>query len=150
MSNQVITYDSDNFVKHKRSPLTIREQKFVIKYLETGDEYEAYKLAGFKGSNTVKGVNKLLNKPTVRAEIEQRMELMRKQSIASSIEVMEYFSKVMRGEIKDQFGLDAPLAERTKAAQELVKRTFDLEYKEKQIEEANIAPEISIKLDWGI
>ena len=32
----------------------------------------------------------------------------------------------MRGEVKDQFGLDAPLAERTKAAVELAKRKVDV------------------------
>ena len=35
----------------------------------------------------------------------------------------------MRGEVKDQFGLDAPLAERTKAAVELAKRKVDVAQK---------------------
>ena len=39
---------------------------------------------------------------------------------------MRYFTSVMRGEVKDQFGLDAPLAERTKAAVELAKRKVDV------------------------
>ena len=47
-------------------------------------------------------------------------------SIADAAEVMQYFTSVMRGEIKDQFGLDAPLAERTKAAVELAKRKVDI------------------------
>ena len=42
---------------------------------------------------------------------------------------MEYLTKVMRGELKDQFGLEASLSERTKAAQELAKRTIDIENK---------------------
>lgn len=47
--------------------------------------------------------------------------------IASAAEIMQYFTSVMRGEISDQFGLDAPLAERTKAAVELAKRKIDIE-----------------------
>lgn len=45
-----------------------------------------------------------------------------KRRIADADEVLDYLSGVMRGEIKDQFGLDASLQDRTKAAQELLKR----------------------------
>ena len=38
---------------------------------------------------------------------------------------MKYLTDVMRGKIKDQFDLDASLSERTKAAQELLKRNVD-------------------------
>ena len=51
----------------------------------------------------------------------------------------------MRGEIKDQFGLDASLNDRTKAAQELAKRTVDVENRIKGVPDT----QISIKLDWG-
>lgn len=42
--------------------------------------------------------------------------------IADADEVLQYLSDVMRGKVKDQFGLDASLQDRTKAAQELMKR----------------------------
>lgn len=42
---------------------------------------------------------------------------------------MEFFSKVMRGEVKDQFGLESTLADRLKAANELARRTVDIENK---------------------
>ena len=58
---------------------------------------------------------------------------------------MEYFTRVMNGEEKDQFGLDAPLSERTRAAQELAKRTIDLDNR-MQGKADNV---IQIKLDWG-
>ena len=38
---------------------------------------------------------------------------------------MQYLTSVMRGEVKDQFDLDAPLSERTRCAQELLKRNMD-------------------------
>ena len=57
---------------------------------------------------------------------------------------MEYFSSVMRGDIKDQFGLDAPLSERTKAASELAKRTIDIENRRAGEPDQLVA----VKLDW--
>lgn len=70
---------------------------------------------------------------------------MKRRSVADAEEVMEYFSSVMRGEVKDQFGLDAPLSERTRAAQELAKRTIDIENR------ANGKADnvVEIKLDWS-
>ena len=44
------------------------------------------------------------------------------QRIASQDEVLQYLTKVMRGEEKDQFGLDASLQDRTKCAELLGKR----------------------------
>ena len=50
----------------------------------------------------------------------------------------------MRGEVKDQFGLDAPLSERTAAAKELAKRVIDVE---KDAEA--VVPEIKVTLNWS-
>ena len=38
---------------------------------------------------------------------------------------MRFLTSVMRGEVKDQFDLDAPLSERTNAAKEILKRNMD-------------------------
>lgn len=70
---------------------------------------------------------KLLSKDYIKDEIVHRSEMMRTKDIADATEVMVYLSKVMRGEIKDQFGLDAPLSERTAAAKELNRRFTELE-----------------------
>ena len=45
--------------------------------------------------------------------------------IADVAEVMRFLTSVMRGEVKDQFDLDAPLSERTNAAKEILKRNMD-------------------------
>ena len=73
--------------------------------------------------------NIILNKLYIADEIKYRQELRKKESIATGEQVMEFFSKVMRGEVKDQFGLEAPLSERLKAANELARRTVDIENK---------------------
>ena len=58
---------------------------------------------------------------------------------------MQFFSAVMRGEVKDQFGLDATLSDRTRAAQEIAKRTVDIENRKAGEPDQLVA----IKLDWS-
>ena len=68
--------------------------------------------------------------------------------VASSQEVMDFLTKVMRGEVQDQFGLEAPVSERIKAADLLAKRTIDID--NRMAGKNNMeTPEIQIKLDWG-
>ena len=50
------------------------------------------------------------------------MKVLDEKRIAKGEEVLQYLTKVMRGEEKDQFGLDASLQDRTKAAELLGKR----------------------------
>ena len=47
---------------------------------------------------------------------------MDKALIADSNEVLRFYSAVMRGEVKDQFGLDASLTDRLKAGDSLICR----------------------------
>lgn len=128
-------------------PLTVKEMAFVDAYMTDMDAGKAAKQAGFGGSDpTLSGIgSKLLTRPNVLNEIQRRIEIMRRKGIASSEEVMNYLTKVMRGEIKDQFGLDAPLSERTKAAQELAKRTIDLENRA----QGKADSVLEIKVDWS-
>ena len=74
-------------------------------------------------------MNNLLNNNYIAEEIKFRQEQRQKESIATGQQVMEFFSKVMRGEVKDQFGLESTLADRLKAANELARRTVDIENK---------------------
>lgn len=125
--------------------LTTRQKLFIDKYIELDNATQAAIAAGYseKGAGVVG--SRLLNHSKIKAEILRRQDEMRKSTIASAQEVMEYFTKVMKGEILDQFGLEAPLSERTRAAQELAKRTVDLENRAKGQADA----EIKITLDWS-
>ena len=60
----------------------------------------------------------------ISAYIKTRLDEINREQIASTDEVMRFFTSVLRGTEKDQFGLDASLADRIKAGQEIVKR-FD-------------------------
>lgn len=85
-----------------------------------------------------------LKKPAVQDEYWRQMEQIKKHNIADGTEVMMYFTSVMRGEIKDQFGLDASLSDRTTAAKELAKRTVDMENRMAGKPDAVV----TISLDW--
>jgi phage terminase small subunit len=104
--------------------LTPKQSAFIDYYLELGNATEAYKKAyDCKNDVTARtNANKNLQKPTIKAYIDQRRAQMDEERIAKPEEVLKYLTSVMRGEIKDQFDLDAPLQERTRAAEALAKR----------------------------
>ena len=66
-----------------------------------------------------------MKKPVVLEYIQKRQKQIDDARIADITEIMQYLTSVMRGEVKDQFDLDAPLSERTRCAQELLKRNMD-------------------------
>lgn len=115
------------FSTHDGHALTPREAKFINEYLVSGNGAESVRKAGYKQKAPSRYAVELLRKPYINAEVTYRLEQAKTVAIADATEVMQYLTSVMRGEIKDQFGLEAPLAERTKAAQELAKRTVDVE-----------------------
>lgn len=105
--------------------VTIKQKKFADLYIETGNKTQSYIDAGYKA--TTRGVaeanaRKLLANYSVQQYIQKRMEELEENSIASQKEVLQYLTKVMRNEEKDQFGLDASLQDRTKCAELLGKR----------------------------
>lgn len=129
--------------------LTPIECQFIQEYIKTGNLAEAVnRLPGCENKTRTNcsylGI-RLLKRPNIQAEIKRVMENIQKDTIATADEVMQYFSSVMRGEVKDQFGLEAPLSERTKAAQELAKRTVDIVNKQNGTADQTI----EIKLDWS-
>ena len=102
--------------------LTPKQKAFADAYIETGNASESMRRAGYSEKNVnVTGSQNLAN-PSVSAYIKERMAELESQRVASADEVMRFFSSVMRGEVKDQFGLDASLQDRLNAGKELMKR----------------------------
>ena len=129
------------------TPLTPVEQKFIREYIKIGRGGDALHKADKtlpldKCSRTAA---EILKQPNVQKEVRKIMAEIHDATVADSVEVLKYFTSVMRGEVKDQFGLEAPLSERTKAAQELAKRTVDIENRKAGEPDQTIA----IKLDWS-
>lgn len=109
--------------------LTPKQKAFADAYIETGNASESMRRAGYSEKNVnVTGSQNLAN-PSVSAYIKERMAELEAQRVASADEVMRFFSSVMRGEVKDQFGLDASLQDRLNAGKELMKRYAAIEPK---------------------
>lgn len=100
--------------------LTERQKRFIDYYIETGNATESAKLAGYKGKNLNKIGSENLTK--LDTYIQEKLKSKEKERIASQDEVLEYLTRVMRGQEKDQFDLDASLQDRTKCAELLGKR----------------------------
>jgi len=132
---------------HEGYPLTEQEARFIDEYCVHGNGRQAY-IAAYPNTSpksATQNAHRLISKDYIISEINYRLEMARQESIATASEIMNYFSAVMRGEIKDQFGMEAPLSERTKAAVELAKRQIDIPQRLAD----NKPPEIKITLDWG-
>ena len=63
-----------------------------------------------------------LSKPSISSYIQERQKQIDDERIADIAEIQRFYSSVLRGEVKDQFGLDASLETRIAAGRELMKR----------------------------
>lgn len=102
--------------------LTPKQKAFCDYYLELGNATEAAIKAGYnkKTARQIGSMN--LTKVDIKQYIEERLKSIEDARIAKGEEVLQYLTRVMRGEEKDQFGLDASLQDRTKCAELLGKR----------------------------
>lgn len=107
--------------------LGVREKKFVYYYIETGDLVQAVEMAGFKTTSPKAYARKLLEKGKIQKELRRQLDSLQNEAIASADEIMRFYTEAMRGQIKDQFGLEATLADRMKAADALAKRQIDMQ-----------------------
>ena len=131
----------------KPRSISIKEKAFAREYVKHGNATEAIKKAGFKVGNdnsaSTKG-HQLLQRIQVQKEIQRLMGKKEEKAIASAADVMEFFTRCMLGEEKDQFGLDISAADKIKAAIELAKRTVDIDNRVKGIPDQAV----TIKVDW--
>ena len=104
---------------------TPKQKAFADEFLKCGNMTEAAKRAGYSEKTARQSGAENMKKPVVLEYIQKRQKQIEDASIADIKEVMQYLTRVMRGEVKDQFDLDAPLSERTRCAQELLKRNMD-------------------------
>ena len=102
--------------------LTPKQKAFSDEYLICGNATEAAKKAGYNPKSARQIATENLAKPSISAYIAERQKQIENSRIADVKEVMEFYSAVMRGEVKDQFDMDASLTDRLSAGRELMKR----------------------------
>ena len=136
--------NENNTIADTKYKLTKKQSDFAIYYVELGNAIQAAIKAGYSKTTAYVQAYRLLDHPGIQKKIHHLQHSDVKHKIATATEVMDFFTKVMNGEVKDQFGLEASLSDRLKAANELAKRTVDIEQKAEEKDNS-----IHIKLDWG-
>ena len=110
--------------------LTQKQKKFADYLVKLGRDRatEAAKLAGYSEKSARQSGYANMQKASVKAYIEERLKTAaepreraeaERKLVADGDEVLRFLSATMRGEVKDQFGLDAQRKDRLAAAKEL-------------------------------
>lgn len=115
--------------RKKRAPLQVltdQHKMFCAEYLRTSNAVQSY-IKAFPDERreykcSAAQATALLKEPIVQEYYRKISQAHENANIAKAEEVLAYFTRVMRGEEKDQFGLDASLSDRNKAAEALGKR----------------------------
>lgn len=102
--------------------MTPKQKAFADYYIQTGNATEAARKAGYKDKFLNTHASKMLHNATIANYIAKKIEPDEEKRIATAEEVMQFFSDVMAGKVKDQFGLEASLSDRINAGKELMKR----------------------------
>lgn len=115
-----------NYCTFEGHRLTVKEAKFIDLYMETGNQRQSVIEAGYKTKAPGQYGQTLLVKSYIKNEIDHRLQMLEDEKIASTQEILQFWTRVMRGEETDQFGLETTNADKIKASQELAKRTIDI------------------------
>lgn len=102
--------------------MTPKQKKFCEYYIQSGNATDAARKAGYSEKTANRIASENLSKPDIAQYLAERIGCQDKKRVADANEVLEFYSAVMRGEVKDQFGLDASLTDRLKAGDSLMKR----------------------------
>lgn len=108
-----------------KEKLTSKQKKFALEFLVSGNITDAAKKAGYseRSARQIGSLN--LTKPNVVEYMNEILGKTKSEEVATTEEVLEFLTSVMRGNVAEQFDLDPAIADRTKAAQLLMKRFND-------------------------
>lgn len=124
---------------------TEREIAFIYYYLANGGNgTQAIQQAGYKTKAPSRYASDLLRKSRVKEEISAQIAKRQEKLVAKPTEIMQFYTSVMRGEILDQFGIEASIDTRIKAANELAKHQIEIPLKLQQREMSNNVGSITL------
>ena len=124
----------------KTDKLTPKQKAIADYYIQSGNAAEAARKAGYSEKTARFAGAENLTKANIQAYMSERMQPDEEKRIADADEVMRFYSAVMRGEVKDSFGLDAALADRLKAGDALMKRFIAIQSKTAENECEDLTP----------
>lgn len=129
-----------------------KQKAFCDHYITTLNATEAAKMAGYSEKSARAMGSENLTKPYIKEYIDLRLAELEESRVADATEVLQYLTRVMRGEEKDQFDMDASLQDRTRAAELLGKRYrlfVDKQEIDAKMEPITIVNDIPRRTDGG-
>lgn len=129
-----------------------KQKAFCDHYITTLNATEAAKMAGYSEKTARAMGSENLTKPYIKEYIDLRLAELEESRVADATEVLQYLTRVMRGEEKDQFDMDASLQDRTRAAELLGKRYrlfVDKQEIDAKVEPITIVNDIPRRSDGG-
>ena len=109
--------------KKPATRVTQKQKAWAINYIKNGfNATQAAKDAGYKAKDdTVFAVigSENIRNPNIRAYMKDALGWEEAKDIADATEIMRFYTRVMRGQEKDAFGLDTGMGDRIKAANAL-------------------------------
>ena len=136
-----------NFKVLTNNTFTYRELMFIQNYIaNNGNATQAVIDAGFNNKAPDKYGGALLARDKIREEILAQIEQRQAEKVAKPTEILSFYTSVMRGEVLDQFGIEASLDTRIKAANELAKHQIEIPLR---LEQKNLSNNVgSITLNF--
>lgn len=84
------------------SKLTIKQKNFADEYIISGNASAAARKAGYSPKYINSNVQKLLQNTAVKMYIGERMREIQQKKIANQEEVLQYLTRIIRGEERDE------------------------------------------------
>lgn len=128
------------YITNSGYTLTPLENAFIASYIVHKNATQAVLEAGYRcnKSQATQRARDLLSREYVAEEVKFRLQQIEDAKIAKASEILQFYTSVMRGEVLDQFGIEASLDTRIKAANELARHQIELPMKLEQKNTANI------------
>lgn len=120
--------------------MTPKQKKFCDEYIKSGNAKQSAIKAGYSPKTAYSIGNENLNKPELKAYIDERLKELSDHKILSAAEILEYLSRVVAGKETEYVATskgvfpDVPVSakDRISAAKELLKRYPTTDPMEKQ------------------
>jgi len=86
----------------KTDGLTIKQKRFIDYYIQSANAADSARKAGYSAKSARYVGLELLAKPNIRAAIQSRLAELDSERTADTKEILEYLTKVMRGEAQEE------------------------------------------------
>nr|WP_044555320.1 terminase small subunit [Streptococcus pyogenes] len=118
----------------KLSKLTLKQKRFADEYIISANATAAAIKAGYSKSSPRSIGHEILTRPDIKAYIDERLEKLESEKIATQEEILQYLTSIMRGDQQDKtlisggevgqkiVDIDVGAKDRIKAAELLGKR----------------------------